>query len=475
MRRRRRSGFRVPLADQPVLLGGLAILVSVAAIYIVYNAQAGLPFAPRYEVNAVIPDAESLGKVGDVRLAGVLVGQVHGRHIHTNPDGTTSAVLELALDKSLEPLPQGTTMRMRANSALGGSYVELLPGSSRRPLRGDPPTIDASRAQHTISITDALAAYDERTRRAAARELTGYGDVLTGRGADINGLIAIAPELMANLDVAMRVIASPSSDLAGFIEGFARLNEEIAPAAEAQAGFISALDRTFGALAPVREDVAQSSTDAPPMLDAGTTGFPAQRRMIRETAGLFAALRPGVRAARLAADDIAGAAVGTPPAFTSVRALAPRLSTTGRAVASFATAPGVVPSLRTLRETFAALAPTASDLRAAQVVCNYPSVLLRNLLSTVEDGTDVGNWLSAVTVLNLPGQNGEAGPSSAPAAGPSRDNFLHATITPSFGQGPAPECEAGNEKYLIGQKVVGGAPGRQPARTDETKPLGAAR
>jgi ABC-type transporter Mla subunit MlaD len=473
--RRRRSRYRVPLADQPVLLGAVAILVSIAAIYIVYNAAAGLPFAPKYEVEAVIPDAESLGKVGDVRLAGVLVGQVHDRHIRNEADGTTSAVLELALDPSLEPLPEGTTMRMRANSALGGSYVELLPGSSRRPMRGDPPTIDASRAPHTISITDALAAYDARTRRAAGRTLTGYGDALTGRGADLNGFIAVLPELMTNLDGAARVLAAPSSDLAGFIDGFARLNEEVAPAAEAQAGFFSALDRTFGALEPVREDVAQSSVDAPPMLDAGIEGFPAQRELIRETAGLFAALRPGVRAARVAADDIAGAALGTPPAFTSVRSLAPRLSATGRAVTRFATAPGVVASLKTLRATFAALAPTASDLRAAQVVCNYPSVLLRNLLSTVEDGTPVGNWLSAVTVLNLPGQNGEAGPSSAPAAGPARENYLHATITPAVGQAPSRECESGNEKYVVGEVVVGGAPGRQPARTDATTPAGGAR
>ena len=317
------------LADQPVLLGGVAILVAVAAIYIVYNAAAGLPFAPKYEVDAAIPDAESLGKVGDVRLAGVLVGQVHGRHIETLPDGSTRAVLELALDPDLEPLPRGTSLRMRANSALGGSYVELLPGSSSAPLHGNPPTIDATDAPHTISLTDALEAYDARTRRAAARELTGYGDALAGRGADLNAFVAIAPELMLNLDGAARVLASPAANLGFFIDAFARFSEELAPAAEAQAGFVVALDRTFGALVPVRDDVAASATEAPPMLDAGIAGFASQRRMIRETAGLFATLAPGVRAARVAADDIAGAAVGTPPAFRSVRALAPRLETTG--------------------------------------------------------------------------------------------------------------------------------------------------
>lgn len=465
MRRRRRTH----IADQPVILGGLAILVAVAAIYIVYNAAAGLPFAPKYEVDAVIPDAESLGKVGDVRLAGVLVGQVHERHIRTEPDGTTSAVLELALDPDLEPLPTDTSLRMRANSALGGSYVELLPGSSRVPLRGDPPTIDASRAPHTISLTDALGAYDARTRRAAARELTGYGDALTGRGADLNAFIKISPELLSNLDGAARALASPVADLGFFIDAFARLNEELAPAAEAQAGFVAALDRTFTALVPVRDEVAQSSVEAPPMLDAGIAGFPAQRRMLRETAGLFAAIAPGARSARLAADDIAGAALGTPPALRATRELAPRLRTTGAALQRFARSPGLVASLRTLESTFAALAPGAAELRAAQVVCNYPSVLVRNLLSTVEDGTSTGNWLSAVTVLNLPGANGEAGPSAAPAAGPARDNYLHATITPSVGQGPRPECEAGNEKYVIGQRVIGAAPGTQPARTDVTR------
>ena len=70
------------LVSQPVLLGAVAVLMSIVAIYFVYTLDSrGLPFVPTYNVRAVLADAESLGKTGDVRLAGVLVGRVHQRHI----------------------------------------------------------------------------------------------------------------------------------------------------------------------------------------------------------------------------------------------------------------------------------------------------------------------------------------------------------------------------------------------------------
>jgi ABC-type transporter Mla subunit MlaD len=454
--------------SQPALLGAVAVLMSIVAVYTVYTLDSrGLPFVPTYDVRAVIGDAESLGKTGDVRMAGVLVGRVHQRHVEVLPNGRTRAVLTLALDKSLEPLPADSRIQMRTVSTLGGSYVELLPGRSREPLRGDPPTIDGSRAKHTVSLHDSLAAYDRRTRGAVGRYLTGYGNALVGRGSDVNEIIAVAPSTLRHLDGAMRAL--PDSSLASFIVGFSRFNEALAPVASQQAGFFRGLDETLAAMASVRDDVAASSVEAPPALEAGTEGFPAQRRLLRETAGLFAALRPGLRAARGAATDIAGSATGSPRAFTAVRRMAPRLEVSGMAVSRFAAEPIVIPSLVSLQGTFEALTPTARSVRGAQAVCNYAGVMLRNLLSTISDGTATGNWISAGTVLTLPATNSESSASAAPADGTTPANHLHATTTPNTGEGAQPECEPGNERYAPGKRVIGPAPGKQPAATERTR------
>jgi ABC-type transporter Mla subunit MlaD len=450
------------LVSQPALLGAVAVLMSIVAVYIVYTLDShGLPFVPTYDVRAVLPDAESLGKTGDVRMAGVLVGRVHERHVQVLPSGRTRAVLTLALDRAIEPLPADSRVRMRTVSTLGGSYVELLPGRSREPLRGNPPTLDGTHAEHTVSLHDALAAYDRRTRGAVGRFLTGYGNALVGRGSDINEIVAVAPSTLRHLDGAMRAL--PDAGLASFVSGFARFNEALAPVADEQAGFFRGLDDTLAAMASVRDDVAASAVRAPATLEAGTAGFPAQRRLLREAAGLFAALRPGLLAARGAATDLAGSATGSPRAFAALRRFAPRLSASGTALRRFAGEPIVLPSLTSLQGTFDALTPTARSLRGAQAVCNYANVLLRNLLSVLSDGTPTGNWISAGTVLTLPAKNSESSASAAPS------DHLHATLTPSTGEGAQPECESGNETYSIGKQVIGHAPGVQPALTELTR------
>ena len=460
------------ISSQPVLLGAVAVLVAVMSIYVVYHADSGLPYVPNYKVRVVLPDAEHFGKTGDVRIAGWLVGRVGDRRLEVRPDGSTRAVLELKLEKEIEPLPADTRVRMRSQSTLGGNYVELLPGRAREPLRGIPPTIVAGREPEPISFSESLEAYDARTRAAMSRYLAGAGDTLVGRGDDLNQVIAVAPDTMTSLEGAARVLADPESDLDGFVGGMARLSEAVAPVAEEQAGMFRGLDRTLGAMAGVRGDVAAATEEAPPLLGAGIDGFPAQRRLWRETAGLFAALRPGLQAVRGAAADVEAASTGAPAAFRSLVGLSPRLAETGDALARFAADPAVVPSLRTLEATFAALGPTVDDLDASQSVCNYPGVALRNLLSVLSDGMSTGNVVGVGAVLVVPAPNGEIGPAAAPANGPRQDSFLHSTLTPLIGQGPEPECEAGNEEYAIGRQAIGNAPGRQAAATERTEPKG---
>ena len=458
------------LSAQPVLIGGIAVLLSIVAIYIVYNADSGLPYVPRYEVRVVLPDAEHFGKTGDVRMAGWLVGRVGDRQLQVLPSGRTRAILELKLEKRIEPLPADTTVKMRSQSTLGGNYVELVPGRSREPLAGAPPVIHAERAPKPVSLSDSLTAYDKRTRSAMGRYLGGAGDSLVGRGQALNRSIAVAPDTMAHLEGAMRVLASDEGDLAGFIRGFTRLNEGLVPVAAEQAGFFRGLDLTLGAMASVREDVAAATEAAPPLFEAGIQGLPDQRRLVHETAGLFRALRPGLQALRGSSADIAAATTGSPAAFRSLTRLSPELAASGRALSRLATHPAVLPALRTLEGTFAALAPVVSDLERGQTVCNYVGVTLRNLLSVLSDGTGTGNFLNVGAVLVVPAPNGEIGPAAAPANGPREDSHLHSTVTPLAGRGEPPECEAGNETYAIGRQAIGGAPGRQPAATNRTEP-----
>ena len=104
----------------------------------------------------------------------------------------------MKLDKSIEPLPAGSKLRVRPRSALGLKYIELEPGpkagqtlatgSHDRAPPGRPPTVE---------LDEVFNMFDAKTRVGQRRSLDGIGGGLAGRGQDLNTAFAAfvpAPE-----------------------------------------------------------------------------------------------------------------------------------------------------------------------------------------------------------------------------------------------------------------------------------------
>ena len=114
-----------------------------------------------------------------------------------------------------------------------------------------------------------------------------------------------------------------------------------------------------------------------------------------------------------------------------------------------------------LRNLARILNPTVEDLAPVQTVCNYATLWFRNVASLLSEGDRNGTWQRFIIVGAPQGPNNEGGPSDAPANGPTRDNYLHSNPIPNTpGSGRTNECEAGNEPYLAGRKVIGTGPGQ---------------
>ena len=226
---------------------------------------------------------------------------------------------------------------------------------------------------------------------------------------------------------------------------------------------------TFTALESVSTDLQQSIADGPPALEAGINGFPVQRPFLRNSAGFFADLRPGVRALRTAAPDLSEAlTVGTPTLYRSV-ALNERLIPTFQALQAFAENPLAQLGISDLT-TFAQIAePTVKFLEPVQTVCNYATLFLRNTASLLSTGGKTGTTQRFAIVATPTGVNNEGSPSSAPANGPGT-NYLHANPYPNTAStGQTKECEAGNEPWLPNRQVIGNVPGNQGTVTEKTK------
>src|SRR5690606_22568386 len=121
---------RSRISASPVLVGAITAVIAVVSVFFSYNANKGLPFVPTYEVKAELPSAASLVSGNEVRIAGVRVGIVSQVKAEQLDDGRSIAVATMKLDKSVEPIPDDSTVLVRQRSAMGLKYLLLTPGKS---------------------------------------------------------------------------------------------------------------------------------------------------------------------------------------------------------------------------------------------------------------------------------------------------------------------------------------------------------
>jgi virulence factor Mce-like protein len=457
------------IAGNPVLIGAATVLVVIVAVFLSYNANQGLPFVPTYQLKAQVPSAANLVRGNDVRIGGTRVGSVDDIDVEQRDDGTNIAVLSLALERSVAPLPKDSTVLIRPRSALGLKYVELTRGTSDEGFE-DGDTIPVTSATPTpVEFDEFTNMFDADTRAGIQANLRGFGDAFAGRGASLNQAIGALRPLLRDIIPVARNLSSEQTNLTRFVVTLAKAARIVAPAAESQARLFVNLDRTFAALRDVAPFIQESITEGPATLEAGIRDFPTQRPFLANTEALFRELRPAARALRAGAPDLADALeIGTPtlrrlPAFNE------RLAALLSELERFAQDPLVPRGIRALTDTMQLLNPTLQYVAPAQTTCNYIALFFRNISSLLSEGDVNGTWQRFIIVAAPDGPNSEGGPSSAPANGPSVDNHLHTNPYPNTAApGQPPECEAGNEPYLRGRTVTSNVSGTQQAATEGT-------
>src|SRR4029453_14501043 len=177
-----RRGTR-QLGASPVLIGAVTLLVAIVAVFISYSANNGLPFVPTYQLKVELPNGSKLVRGNEVRAGGFRVGIVKDiTSARRTVDGKERAiaVLDLRLDKKIEPLSVDTSVLVRARSGLGLKYVELIPGRSKKTYQ-DGDTVPLSRAgQNAPELEDVLSTFSPQTRDDARMALEGFGNSIAG-------------------------------------------------------------------------------------------------------------------------------------------------------------------------------------------------------------------------------------------------------------------------------------------------------
>jgi len=155
------------------------------------------------------------------------------------------------------------------------------------------------------------------------------------------------------------------------------------------------------------------------------------------------------------------------PALLAAPRLNRELAPTAESLLAFNDDALVRTGLSRLEQTNDIFGPAVRFITPAQTVCNYGSLVFRNVSSLLSQGSGTGTWQRFLVFEPPSGPNNEGSPSSGPANGPAVENFLHVNPYPNTAApGQVRECEAGNEPYIIGRQMIGNVPGNQGTSTD---------
>ena len=300
-RRRQAAGA---IVASPVLVGAVTLLVVIVAVFIAYGANSGLPFVPTYDLKVELPSGAKLVKGNEVRVGGFRVGVVETIGATRRETGTTGkdpetvALVDLKLDKTIEPVSKDTSFTVRPRSALGLKYVEVVPGRSRQMFApGDTVKLGngAVAAKPPTELEDVLSTFDSQTREASKVGLEGFGSGLAGRGQSINEAIEQLNPFLRHLTPVMRNLSDPDTELEGFVQGLGRAAGEAAPVASTQAALFGNMADTFAAMTRTPAALQDSISEGVPTQIQAISSFRFQQPFLADFADLSRRLRPAAQ------------------------------------------------------------------------------------------------------------------------------------------------------------------------------------
>jgi phospholipid/cholesterol/gamma-HCH transport system substrate-binding protein len=283
-----------------------------------------------YRFTVAMPEAATLAKEADVRLAGVNVGKVKDKQLDKRGWRT---LVTIELDPRYAPIPEDTQAILRQKSLLGETYVALSPGNESSGDLDDGARLADSQVEPTVELDEIFSAFDRPTRQAFRDWVAELRRASSGRAAEsLNDALGnLAPfsvdgaKLLRTLDEQERAV-----------HGLVRNTGEVFGAINEREGalrrlIVSAND-VFEATASRDEALAETFQVFPTFLDESKATLARLGRFSRDTHPLVNDLKgpaddlgPTLRDLGDLAPDLEGLFRDLPPLIRTSRTTVPRL------------------------------------------------------------------------------------------------------------------------------------------------------
>jgi ABC-type transporter Mla subunit MlaD len=498
------------LAASPTMVGAITTLIIIVAVFLAYNANNGLPFVPTYRVSAEICDAARLGPNNEVRIGGNRVGVVEsidtvpappnsGCQTANGSSSSTVAKLNLKLDKSAEPIPADSTIRVRYRSSFGLKYLEITRGTSSTGLPAAA-TLPLSQSQQQVEFDDVYNTFDTATRENSRRVLMGFGDAFAARGSSLNEAITALNPLFGNLKPVSAALADPTTQLVRFFPELADAARIVAPVAVDNAQQFTNGAIAFGAISADPQALRDTISNGPPALEAGIRDFPVITPFLTDFAEFSRLLRPGIRDLRISLPTLNQAvALGAQTLPRTVQ-MNNDLRSVMVSLNDLVADPSTLTATERLGDTFNLVQDAGPKIVPYQTVCDYfdywttylpshfalptpfgyaervippaiigsntPQKFPRNPMDNYSGGQADGRWSSNPIFVPNAADRGLFDPLNSPPSSASPPAYQNDGIPILHGNpyGPAvtdgkPNCQAGQTGEAYGEDLL---PGQNP-------------
>ena len=437
----------------PVLVGAVTVLVVIVAVFLSYNANNGLPFVPTTSLNVRFANGQELVKGNEIRSGGFRVGVVEDMKPVQMSGGQVGAELKLKLDKTIGKIPEDSRWRIRARSALGLKYLELIQGHSKKAF-SDGDTVPLEQSDTNVDLDQVFKMFDAKTRAASQQNLRGFGDSFAGRGAAVGRTVEEAPRLFGHLEPVARNLADPNTQLPRFFKELGDAARIVAPISKTNAHLFTTMADTWEAVGRDPEALRQFISKQPATMDTAIASFRVQRPFLAELTTFSKDFSGATAELRGALPEINPALETGTRVQKRVPELNKRLEDTFDAIRDLTIAPSTNAAIRALTDTVTSLNTQMRFYGPFVTVCNAPNYFFTYLAEHFSEADNTGS--SQRAIANFAGQQdnslGAMG-ATAPANGENvkqgNKQYLHgdpygAAITPD---GRA-DCEAGQRGYL---------------------------
>jgi virulence factor Mce-like protein len=295
-------------------VGFVCVAIALGMFYVGYHAPQSIPGRSYYTLHVLMNNADNLEDHYDVRIGGLLAGQVLGTTIRNH-----LADVELQLSSAFEPLRSDSRIEIRLRSAIGVRYVQIIPGTQGTPLPNGA-TIPASHASSPVDLDQVLATFDPQTR-ARTKDLLGeLGTGVAGQGQTVNNVLGRAPGLLSSLGSVSAAINARPGAMQALISSTEGAAAAVDPVRDSLANGFRPVAQALSPLAVQRANVQATLEHAPLTLSELDSGLPAVTALVAQVQGLAQAATPTLAAAPAALNETTALLRDAGPSLRSANA-----------------------------------------------------------------------------------------------------------------------------------------------------------